>query len=467
MKTLTVAAVFGLLGALALPASAQPYPTYDQPQSPPPAQAPPYARPAPYDPYALQPQQPRPGYDPNGDTDPDIDGYDAEYDISTDNAAAANYDDGYDPNAYQQFQGALDPYGRWVEDPDYGHVWVPSESVVGNDFQPYASNGHWVLSEYGWTWASDWDWGWGPFHYGRWTSCAGYGWCWLPGTVWGPGWVSWRSGGGYVGWAPLPPRGVTIGPPLGVRSPWRFTVAGQLGLAHPSLLPAQTVPQIIARTSVISNLRSVSIGNATVHVNAGPTGIAVGAGVGISTPVTLRTVAPQSLPRINIVPHAGVPLEARPWVQAGVQRAQLPSYPRTSIPIGPQHPYTPQPIYNRPVYQPHPGYAPPASYHPSTAPRSYAPPAQYAPPAAYAPAQQYRPAPTYYHPAQPTTYHYAPAPSYRSTYSAPSYSAPAQSYHPTYSAPSYSAPAQSYSRPSTSSSSRPSAPSGGRGGGRR
>ena len=31
------------------------------------------------------------------------------------------------------------------------------------------------------------------------------GWLWVPGTDWGPAWVSWQHGDGYVGWAPLPP----------------------------------------------------------------------------------------------------------------------------------------------------------------------------------------------------------------------------------------------------------------------
>jgi hypothetical protein len=33
----------------------------------------------------------------------------------------------------------------------------------------------------------------------------GLGWVWVPGTRWAPAWVSWRSGDGYYGWAPLPP----------------------------------------------------------------------------------------------------------------------------------------------------------------------------------------------------------------------------------------------------------------------
>src|SRR5439155_23110527 len=37
-----------------------------------------------------------------------------------------------------------------------------------------------------------------------------YGWVWVPDTTWGPSWVDWRFGGGYVGWAPLPPYGVNV-----------------------------------------------------------------------------------------------------------------------------------------------------------------------------------------------------------------------------------------------------------------
>src|SRR5215510_10181922 len=59
--------------------------------------------------------QPGPG-DPGWDTDPDIDGYDAEYDVYYDNVAAQGYDDGYNPNAYSYFESTLSPYGTWVDD---------------------------------------------------------------------------------------------------------------------------------------------------------------------------------------------------------------------------------------------------------------------------------------------------------------------------------------------------------------
>jgi hypothetical protein len=65
--------------------------------------------------------------------------------------------------------------------------------------------GHWEWTDAGWSWASDEPWGYATYHYGRWFVDARQGWVWLPGTTYAPAWVAWRSGGGYVGWAPLGP----------------------------------------------------------------------------------------------------------------------------------------------------------------------------------------------------------------------------------------------------------------------
>jgi hypothetical protein len=107
-----------------------------------------------------------------------------DYDVSYDDSIAATYDDGYDPQAYTQFTDSLAAYGTWVDDPVYGRIWVPSTSEVGADFTPYATNGEWIDTEYGWTWASGWAWGWAPFHYGRWVGLANSRWGWVPGTLW-------------------------------------------------------------------------------------------------------------------------------------------------------------------------------------------------------------------------------------------------------------------------------------------
>jgi hypothetical protein len=96
----------------------------------------------------------------------------------------------------------LAPYGNWVSMSPYGYVWCPRN--MGYRWRPY-SNGHWVWTDYGWTWISDFEWGWVPFHYGRWGWDDDLGWYWVPGTVWGPAWVTWRSSDLYMGWAPFPP----------------------------------------------------------------------------------------------------------------------------------------------------------------------------------------------------------------------------------------------------------------------
>jgi len=121
-----------------------------------------------------------------------------------------SYDD-YSDGSYQDFYNDLSPYGQWIDDPQYGYVWRPD---VDNDFRPYYSRGHWVMTDYGNTWVSDYRWGWAAFHYGRWTYDNYYGWVWIPGSQWAPAWVSWRNGGGYYGWAPLGP-GVNISVSLG------------------------------------------------------------------------------------------------------------------------------------------------------------------------------------------------------------------------------------------------------------
>ena len=105
--------------------------------------------------------------------------------------------------SFQTFYNELSPYGDWVEDYELGYMWVPQ---VHRNFHPYASDGYWTMTNYGNTWVSNYSWGWAPFHYGRWLYDDYVGWAWVPGYEWAPAWVSWRSGSGYYGWAPMGPR---------------------------------------------------------------------------------------------------------------------------------------------------------------------------------------------------------------------------------------------------------------------
>ena len=66
---------------------------------------------------------------------------------------------------FQLFYDELSPYGSWIDYPSYGYVWIP---LVDPGFVPYKTMGHWINTDAGWTWISDYNWGWAAFHYGRW-----------------------------------------------------------------------------------------------------------------------------------------------------------------------------------------------------------------------------------------------------------------------------------------------------------
>jgi hypothetical protein len=129
---------------------------------------------------------------------------------------------------------------------------------VGPDFKPYSSNGHWVYTDEGWTWASDYPWGWATFHYGRWFFEDGYGWMWIPGHEWAPAWVSWRRSPDYYGWAPLGP-GVSISVSVG---------GGYNPPAHYwSFVPHQYINHPNVNNYYVSESRNVTIINNTTIIN--------------------------------------------------------------------------------------------------------------------------------------------------------------------------------------------------------
>ncbi len=111
------------------------------------------------------------------------------------------------PITVDYFNDTLTPYGAWVEVEGYGRCWRPTVVNYDSGWRPYCDRGHWVYTDCGWYWDSDYSWG-VTFHYGRWFHHARFGWCWYPDTEWAPSWVTWRSGGEYCGWAPLPPLAV-------------------------------------------------------------------------------------------------------------------------------------------------------------------------------------------------------------------------------------------------------------------
>lgn len=103
------------------------------------------------------------------------------------------------------FYVSLSSHGSWAQNAQFGWVWYPRHRPL--HWRPYTV-GRWAWTDYGdWLWISDEPFGWATYHYGRWYLDPVYGWAWIPGRVWAPAWVSWRVGGGYIGWSPLSPWG--------------------------------------------------------------------------------------------------------------------------------------------------------------------------------------------------------------------------------------------------------------------
>jgi hypothetical protein len=103
--------------------------------------------------------------------------------------------------SYQAFYDQLAGHGTWLDVPNQGYCFRPHLSR-SRSWRPY-TEGYWVWTNCGWYWRSYEPFAWACYHYGYWQYSSHYGWVWMPGDVWGPGWVSWRQYGSYVGWAPL------------------------------------------------------------------------------------------------------------------------------------------------------------------------------------------------------------------------------------------------------------------------
>jgi hypothetical protein len=169
--------------------------------------------------------------------------------------------------SFELFQASLSPHGTWHDSVSLGRVWHPRVEIPG--WHPY-TYGHWVYTDVGWTWVSNYEWGAIPYHYGTWTLEPELGWVWVPGYVWAPAWVVFRRGPSYVGWAPVPPN-YSIGTSFGFddygADHFVFVRSGQF-LApeiHHHALPLARSRAIFADTKLI---RSLGIENDVV-VNRG------------------------------------------------------------------------------------------------------------------------------------------------------------------------------------------------------
>lgn len=175
------------------------------------------------------------------------------------------YDNAVETHAsvgYETFYRELSPYGRWIDYPGYGYVWVPNAEA---GFRPYATGGHWVYTNYGWTWVSTYSWGWAPFHYGRWLYEDGYGWVWVPGQEWAPAWVTWGYNGEYYGWAPLAP-GIHASVSSGWTPPphyWNFVPARHITQVNVNNYVTNTTNNVTVVNNITKNVTIINNNNVT------------------------------------------------------------------------------------------------------------------------------------------------------------------------------------------------------------
>ncbi len=298
----------------------------------------------------------------------------------------------------QAFEPALAPYGDWVNTNGV-RAFRPAPGLVGNDFTPYASHGRWVSTEAGWSFSTSLPFGWATYHYGRWWFDPMYGWIWIPDTTWGPAWVDWRYGGGYTGWAPLPPvifasyyrpRWFFVNSPYfcshnlyqyrlpayrhaeflayALPVPYR-TWQGRTWYSGPSyheVARVSVVPPV--RTSMTTFAGPSSHGSAFVHGGSAAPGpshgsATVGGSYGYVAPVPTRS----QLPLTQGFSSPG-PRENRGQPQGGVVAPAGASHRQ------PESPSSAQPSYAQPSYRPAP--APPQHFSPPPA-QHFSPPAQH------------------------------------------------------------------------------------------
>ncbi len=262
---------------------------------------------------------------------------------------------------YQSFYDELSPYGTWVDYPGYGYVW--KYRLSNSSFRPYSSRGHWVYTEYGWTWASDYSWGWATFHYGRWMYDDYLGWLWIPGNEWAPAWVTWGSYNNDFCWAPIGPN-VDISMNIGYRPPANYWVAcpgAYFGRADWNT----HVVNITHNTTVVNNITIIRNTNNSVRYSRGPEAGAVERYT--KAPVRAIPVGDNNRPGADRVANNRLAVY-RPAVHEEAANRSAPKHPenvnkfrpenKPMTGANPYHPNSPAPA-PRPVTGPVPGPANP------------------------------------------------------------------------------------------------------------
>ena len=101
----------------------------------------------------------------------------------------------------QDFEETLAKHGKWIEDADYGQIWVPNANKE-RGWKPY-QDGMWQNHDDKSLFFFSFEpFGYIVYHYGQWQWSPSSRWYWIPGYTWGPAWVNWYQYGDYAYWSP-------------------------------------------------------------------------------------------------------------------------------------------------------------------------------------------------------------------------------------------------------------------------
>jgi pyruvate/2-oxoglutarate dehydrogenase complex dihydrolipoamide acyltransferase (E2) component len=188
-------------------------------------------------------------------------------------------------HGYARYHRQLARYGHWGPDPDYGVHWCPRRDLLDPStvFRPYVSRGHWAISDApighapagspAWISEDADTWGVTTMRHGWWIRVedddAPQQWCWVPGVEETPGRVVWRSGDGFVGWAPEEPDSCSDDDDdCDDAFDWAYTLIGKL---VDDLTSDNVLPDSAAETARKATAASAPRGRDKQRTRVGPT----------------------------------------------------------------------------------------------------------------------------------------------------------------------------------------------------
>lgn len=159
-----------------------------------------------------------------------------------------------------EFHETLSQFGQFVRNQKYGEVWIPTVTPQG--WHPYPPC-HWVnTGTRGWFFDDRTPWGAIVHHYGRWAHDEQSGWIWVPGNDFSPGWVVWRTGQDWIGWAPMLPDAdirTISADQFDTGGFWIFmeTAKFSAGCAGDAVAPAEQTPNLVRQTRYVTQVSYV------------------------------------------------------------------------------------------------------------------------------------------------------------------------------------------------------------------